>query len=79
MADPTHMKGDDPSVLPRMPSITNAELLDTTLISAEAAHPHRVWKTPTEDVAAAIAVEIAVEDDATYTMWSMEMNSRLKR
>ena len=24
-----------------MPSVTNVELLDTTLISAEAAHPHR--------------------------------------
>ena len=77
--DPTDTKEDDPSVLPTMPSVTNVELLDSTLISAEAAHPHRVWKTPTEDVAAAIAVEIAVEDDASYTTWSMETNSRLKR
>ena len=60
MADPTHMKEDEPSVLPTTPSVTNAELLDTTLISAEAAYSHHVWKTPTEDVAAAIAVEIAV-------------------
>ena len=77
VADPTHTKKDDPSVLPTMPSVTNAELFDTTLISAEAAHHHRVWKTPTEDMAAAIAVEIAVEDDATYTTWSMETNSGL--
>ena len=75
MEDPTHTKENDPSVLPTTQSVTNVELLDTTLISAEAAHPHRVWKTPTEDVAAAIAVEIAVEDDATYITWSMEMNS----
>ena len=75
--DPTHMKEDDPSALPTMLSVTNAELLETTLISAEAVHPHHVWKTSTE--AAAIAVEIAVGDDATYTTWSMETNSRLKR
>ena len=79
VADPTHTKEEDPSVLPTAPSVTNVELFDPTLISAKAAHPHRVWKTPTEDVAAAIAVEMAVEDDATYTMWSMETNSRLKR
>ena len=52
---PYHTNEDDPSVLPTTPSVTNAELLDTTLISAEAAHPQRVWKTPTEDVATAIA------------------------
>ena len=79
VADPTHTKEDDPSVLPTTPSVANAELLDTTLISAEAVHPHRVWKTPTEDMAAAIAVEIVVEDDAMYTTWSMETNSRLTR
>ena len=67
VADPTHTKEDDPSVLPTTLSVTNAEWLDTTLISAEAVHPHCVWKTPTEDVATAIAVEIAVEDEATYT------------
>ena len=79
VADPTHTKEDNQSVLPTTPSGTNVELLDATLISAEAAHSHRVWKTPTEDVAAAITVEIAVEDDAMYTTWSMETNSRLKR
>ena len=66
VVDPTHTKEDDPSVLPTTPSVTNVELLDTMLVSAEAAHPHRVWKTQTEDVAAAIAVQIAVEDDAMY-------------
>ena len=40
--DPTHRKEDGPSVLPTTPSVTNVELLDTTLISAEAAHPHRM-------------------------------------
>ena len=34
VADPTHKKEDDPSVLPTTPNVTNAELLDTMLISA---------------------------------------------
>ena len=72
MDDPTHTKEDDPSILPTMLSVTNAELLATMLINVEAVHSPRVWKTPTEDVAAAIAVEIAVEEDATYITWSME-------
>ena len=79
VVDPTHTKEDDSSVLLTTSSATNGELLGTSLISAEVVHPHRVWKTPTEDVAAALAVEIAVEEDATYTTWSMETNSWLKR
>ena len=66
--DPTHTKEDNPSVLPTTLSVTN-----------EVVHPHHVWKTPTEGVAAAIGMEITVEDDATYTAWSMETNSWLKR
>ena len=46
VGDPTHTKEEDPSILPTMVSVINAELLDTTLINAKAVHLHRIWKTP---------------------------------
>ena len=45
------------------------KLLDTTLKRAEAVHPPHVWKTPDRDLAAAIAVEIAVKDEAWRGVW----------